>query len=370
MKNSTFDIIKMFLLFVFVAFLITIFIVLLVVSSDNKLIDSIKEFTKNDTKVLYFSNDKYYSKYPVELFEKYDIEYLYINTTDLSRFEEKKIKDIINSNEFYNTIVIFENGEVVDSIISYNNDEDLLKFFQKHNIIPGIIGNPQGIIENTKDLINSDLMLLYVPYQYNNSLLDQNKILTEITNEYNIGYNMIPAYILSSNQQKKLNNILQISSVDDQIVILVKNKKIIGSIRGINTKNTYLNILYEYKYISEIENYINEIDYDTLNNLVNSNEISVTVITKDDCKYCETTLSVLNKIIIDYNISINLINILDFDSEIAKSVENKLIELGYNDGFTTPLTIITQSNKIIDYIIGASDEKYFVDIFTENGIIK
>ena len=370
MKNNTFDIIKMFLLFIFVAFLITIFIILLVISSDNKLIDSIKEFTKSDTKVLYFSNDEYYSNYPIDLFDKYEIEYLYIDTTDLSRFEEKKIEEIINSTKIYNMIVIFENGEMVDSIVDYTTDEQLLTFLQKYNIIPSMLGNPEGIIENTKKLISSDFILLYVPYQYNDSLLEQNKILTQITNEYNIDYNMIPAYLLSLSQQKKLNNILQISSVGDQIVILIKDKKIIGSIRGINTKNTYLNSLYEYKYISEIENYIIEIDFDTFNNLVTSNESNVIVITKDDCKYCDTTLSTLNKIVIDYGISIKSINIIDFDSEISKSIETKLIELGYNDGFTTPITLITQSNKVIDYIIGSSNEQYFIDIFTENGIIK
>lgn len=370
MKNNTFDIIKTFLMFVFVVFLITIFIVLLVVFSDNKVVDNIREFTKNGTKVLYFSNKEKFSNYPIELLEKYDIEYLYIETSDLSKFEQKKIRSIVDNNNIYNSIIIMENGEVKETLVDYNSDTDVLNFFQRNNIIPAIIGNTKDILENTKKLITSDLMLLYVPYNYNNLLLEQNKILTEITNEYNIGYSMIPAYLLSFNQQEKLNSILQISYVENQIVILVKNKKIIGSIRGYGSKSTYIEDLYKYKLISEIESYIQEIDYDILNNLVSSSESNITVITKNDCKYCESVLSTLNKIKLEYDISINLINITDFDSEIAKSIENKLTELGYNDGFTTPLTIITQSNKVIDYVIGSSNEKYFVDIFRENGIIK
>ena len=373
MKNNTFDMIKMFLLFVFVTFLIIIFIILLVVSSDNKLINKIKEYTKTDTKVLYFSTDRYYSDYPIELFEKYDIDYLFVDTSDLSRFEQKKIEQIVNSTELYNMIAIFKNGEIVDAIINYTTEERIHTFLQNYNIIPSILGNPEGILEKTQNLVDKDLMLLYVPYKYDptsNVLLEQNKILTEISKDYNINYDIIPAYLLSFNQQNKLNTILKISSVNDQIVILVKDKKIIGSIRGINNKNTYLNTLYEYNYISEIENYITEIDYNEFNNLLSSNETNVIIITKNECKYCDAAISTLNKITLDYNIPIKYININNFDSDVAKDIENILIAAEYSDGFTTPLTIITQANKVIDYVIGASDEKYFVDIFRENGIIK
>lgn len=370
MKNNTFDIMKMFFMFVFVTFLIAIFIVLLVMSSDNKLIDSINEFTRSDTKVLYFSNNKNYSKYPIELFDKYDIEYLYINTDDLSKFEEKKIKQLIDNTNLHDIIIIFKEGKLIDSIVDYGNSESLNAFLQKYNIIPSIISDPSWIIEETKEALTSEFTLLYIPYKYDSSSLDQNEILYDISLEYNINYKLMPAYLLSYSQQEKLNSILQISSVNDQIVILVKEGKIIGSIRGINDKIDYLNKLYEYNFISEIENYIQEISYEEFEDMLNSNELNVVFIIKDDCKYCDITKSTLNKIIINYDIPMKYINIVDFDTDISNNVERKLTESGYSDGFTTPLTVIIQSNKVIDYIIGSSNDKYFVDIFTENGIIK
>ena len=103
---------------------------------------------------------------------------------------------------------------------------------------------------------------------------------------------------------------------------------------------------------------------------MNSNSKNIILIGKEECKYCDEVISTLNTIIINYNISIKYINIGNLDSELSSNVENKLVDLGYSDGFTTPITIMIESNKLIDYVIGASSEDYFIDIFTENGIIK
>ena len=60
-----------------------------------------------------------------------------------------------------------------------------------------------------------------------------------------------------------------------------------------------------------------------------------------------------------------------FVSDIVSSeVKEKLESIGYTSGFSIPLVLIIESNKILDYAIGNSKEEYFIDIFTENGIIK
>lgn len=370
MNKNTFDIVKKTLIILFFIILIAVFIILLVASADNKFIKNIKEFTKDDTKVLYISSKDKYSDYPIKLFNKYDIEYLYIDSTDLSNFEKTKIEKIINSKHLSNIIIIFNEGKIIDTIIDYDTENNLNKFLQRNGIIPDIIGNIDGIIESIPQLLENELMLLYVPYKYVEGIDLQNGILKDICARYNIEYQMINAYLLSSVQQEKLNSILQISSVEDQIIIIVKNKKIIGSIRGIHKADYYLNELYSYNFIQEIDSYIEEINYDEFNSLLNSNNKNIILIGKEECKYCDEVISTLNTIIINYNISIKYINIGNLDSELSSNVENKLVDLGYSDGFTTPITIMIESNKLIDYVIGASSEDYFIDIFTENGIIK
>jgi len=340
------------------------------ISSDNKKIYEIEEFIKNDTKVLYISDELNYSDYPVELFKKYEIEYLTINSDELNIFEKSKIEKIINSQYLSNIIVIYKNGKIIDKFVNYESENDLNVFLQQLDILPQVIGDTAGIIESVPELLESDLAILYFPYEYVNGIETQSKILQEIAAEYNSEYKMIDSYLLSSTQKEKLNSILQISAVEDQIVILVQKGKIIGSIRGINKKNEYLNELKSYKFIEQIENYINNIDYDEFENLISTQEKSIILVGKDNCKYCDEVIEILNVIIIDYDIKINYLNIKDFDTDVSKNVEGKLNELGYSDGFTTPITLLTEANKLLDYVIGSSDQEYFVEIFTENGIIK
>lgn len=370
MKTNTFDNIKKLLMIILILTLIIVFVVLLIVSKNNKVVDNINEFIANDTKVLYISDKEHYSSYHIDLFEQYEIEYLYVDSTNLSTFEKNKISKIINNKSLENIIIIFKNKKVVDVIIDYKTEENLNQFLQDNNILPKILSNPEGIIDKAKEYLETDLTVIYIPYVYNEQTDSQALVLNELANSYEISYERIDAYLLSYYQKEKLNSILQISSVEDQIVILIKNNKIVGSIRGYNSKNDYLNYLYEYNIISNIKNNIEEIDYDVFKTLIQSTEKNIILIEKSECKYCDETTKILNRLIDNYNISVKRININDFNSELSKNIEQDLIDLGYNEGFTTPLVIILESNKLLDFIIGVANEQYFVDIFTENGIIK
>ncbi|MBE6139534.1 MAG: hypothetical protein E7174_03460 [Firmicutes bacterium] len=370
MKKDNFRVVKNITLIIIFILLVIIFFSFLLVGRDNKIIKNIKEYISTDIKVLYISNEDNYHDYPIELFEKYDVNYLYVDSTNLSNIDQSKIKDIINSKYLSNIIVIFNNGEIVDAIIEYEDEESLDKFLQTNDLIPKIIGDNSKIIQNVNELLTTQYSLIYLPYNYVEEIDNQDKILKEICENYEINYKRIDAYLLSKSQQNKLNSILQISTVEDQIVILVKNEKIIGSIRSINTKKSYFNKLTEFKFIDQIDSFVANINLDEFNNLLNSNEKNIIIIGKDDCKYCEEVSKTLNDIAINYDIKVNYINIGKFDSNISIQVEEILLELGYIDGFTTPITLIIENNKLLDYVIGASNEQYFIDIFTENGIIK
>lgn len=370
MKANTFDVIKKILRIVIFLSIVIIFILLLIASSDSKRIKNIKSFIKDGTKVLYITNNMEYSEYPIELFDKYEIDYMYISSNDINSFEKSKLEDIINSKHLSNSIVVFKNGELIDTILDYEAENSLNVFLQNLNIIPDVIGNIEGIVASTTDMLNSEFAILYFPYRYINGIETQDDILNNIAMEYNIEYKMINAYLLSISQQEKLNSILQISSVEDQIVILVKNGKIVGSIRGIKSEKEYLNELYETNFIAEIENQIKFISYDKFKEIINETNKNIVVIIKDNCKYCDDVVNNLTSISEDYNVDINYLNIEEIGGDISNSVEKILLDMGYSDGFTTPITILTESGNLIDYIIGSSTEKYFVDIFTENGIIK
>jgi len=246
----------------------------------------------------------------------------------------------------------------------------LNKFLQTNNLIPEVIGDNSKILKEVEESLNTEFSMIYIPYKNLEEKDNQNKILQDISEDYTINYKKIDAYLLSKTQKEKLNTMLQISTVEDQIVIFIKNQKIVGSIRGINNKKKYLKELEEYNLIKKLESNIIDINIDGLNTLLSSPENNIILIGKDECKYCSEVINTLSDISINYGIKIYYINISKFDSEISKEIKEKLNSLEYKDGFTTPLTIIVNDNKLIDYVIGASNEKYFVDIFTQNGIIK
>lgn len=357
--------------------IVIIFIIMLIIIgtflykvNDNKLINHIKTFVNTNTKVLYISNKKSYSEYPINLFKKYDVEYMYINSDNLSSFEKNKLEKIINSSYLSSIIVVFENGKLEDALIEFSNIDSLIKFLSDNAIIPEVIGDNTNIISNVKDMLDTNFSIIYLPYKNSTTMESQNNIIESVSNDYLINYKKIDAFLLSKNQQNKLNALLQISNVEDQIIILVKNKKIIGSIRSICTKRELMNELSNYNFINSNTDYISYINYDEFDKIVSSNDKNVIIIGKDECKYCTDIVYLFNKMIENNDIEANYINVKNFETEDFNSVKNKLKSLGYMDGFSTPLTIIVENNKLLDYVIGISSEEYFIDIFKENGIIR
>lgn len=370
MKKSTSSKFKQISKIFILLLLVITLVALIVITTDNKHIKNIKEFINEDTKVLYITNKNKYSKYVRNLFDKYDAKYMYIDSSSLSNIEKKKIEKIVNNNNLSNLIVIFENGEIKGSLIDNSKKNNINEFLQKNNIIPEVIGDNKNIISSVENLLETDFTLIFIPYKYINGIDSQNNILKSISDKYNINYKMINAYLLSDIQKEKLNKILNISPVDEQIIVLIKNKKIVGNIRNIQTFDEYIEKLKELKFIEDIKNYIKEINYEDFNNIIDSKEKSIILIDDNTCKYCDEIKQVLNPIIIEYGIDVNYINIGDIDSELSKSILGKLKEIGYDDAYTFPITIMVEYNKILNYVIGPSTEKYFVDVFTENGIIK
>lgn len=372
MKKDNYKVIKikhMGISIIFILLLI-VFFYFLFITQDDKVIKNIKDYIKDGNKVIYISDKKSYSKYPIKLFEKYDIEYFYINSDKLSSIEKSKIQKIINSNYLSSIIVIFENGKVKDAMIEYDSEESLNNFLQNNDIIPEIIGENEKILSTVNELLKSNYLLMYIPYKKSDVIDYQLDILKDISKEYNIEFEKIDAYLLSNTQKNKLNTMLQISSVEDQIVILIKDGKIIGSIRDVMNKRNYLDKLDDFKFIDELDSYITYINFNEYSSLINDNNKSIISIGKDDCKQCDEVIKTLDNIAINHDITVNYINIGKMDSSLSQDVEKALKSINYKDGFTTPLTIMVEKGVLLDFVVGVASEDYFIDVFKENGIIK
>ena len=362
--------IKNIIYMIFFSLLILVFLVLIIMTRDSSKIIEIKEYIKTDEKILYITNDESL-KYPIEILDKYSVSYLKINSNKLNMFEKKKLKNIINNQYINNIIVILKNGEVIDALIEYDSKEKVNMFLQEHNIIPKkIVDNVNEIVDKSKTILENDYSMIYILYSNHDKIDKQDKLFQKISKKYSINYDRIDAYLLSESQQDQINTLLGLSEVEDQILVLIKDKKMIANIRGIHSQNTYVEALYDQNFIKELDDKINKIDYDDLKKELEKQDKNIILIGQDICKDCDQVYNLLNGMIYNYNINVNYINLENSNSNIYDKVKNKLIKSGYTDAFSLPLVIIVENNKIIDYVIGNSNEEYFLDIFIQNGVIK
>ena len=362
---------KIRLIYLLSAIAIFVVIVFCIKSLENfNYIKAIKKFVEKDTKVVYISDKKNYSQYPIDLLSKYGINYLYINSSNLSGIEKNKLEKVFNSKYLNNIIIVYNDGKIIDAIISYESEDKLIDFFRKNNIIPESDSNPEKVIKKLESSLENDLGIIYIPYNDLEANDEQKNILKDISKQYDLKYDIVEAYLISLEQQKKINLTLDISDVEDQIVIFVKDKKVIGNIRGLHTKEEYVNELRKFKMIENTLNEINEIDYEKFLNITDSKDKNIIVIGKNDCKYCDDALNTLNTIASDYELKINYFNVETQESENFKKVKEKLEKMDYKDSFTTPLILITESEKILDYMIGVSSYEYYEEKLMELGIIK
>jgi len=144
----------------------------------------------------------------------------------------------------------------------------------------------------------------------------------------------------------------------------------VSNIRGIHSKKTYIAQLYEANFINELENKINELDYDSFKEKLNTKEKNIILIGSDELKDSNDVYELLNKMIYNYEINVSYINIKKDDTELYDKIKEDLETIGYTEGFSLPLAVIVESNNILDYAVGNSKEEYFIDIFKENGVIK
>lgn len=349
--------------------LVISFISLLIFTIDSKKIKEIEEFIKADVKILYVTPVKK-NNYITKILEKYDIEYMNIESSKLSVFELKKLEEITNNRNLNNILVIYKNGKFVKSLTKYKKI-DVEKFLQNNEIIPDkIVDGIDKIMNSANEILEGSYSMIYIPYENNEYVDSQDKIFDSISRKYNIEYKRIDAYLLSNTQKQKINNLLGISFVENQILILVKDKKNIANIRGIHSKNTYIESLYEVNFINELENRINEIDFNDFKEELRSENKSIILIGSNQIKDSNEVFNLLNQMIYNYNIEVNYIDVEDETTKIYNNVKEKLEDIGYEGGFSLPMVVIVESNNILDYAIGNSKEEYFIDIFIENGVIK
>ncbi len=112
--------------------------------------------------------------------------------------------------------------------------------------------------------------------------------------------------------------------------------------------------------------------YKTYKNLIESDNVVMSVFGRDSCYFCNMFKPVYNAVANKYNIDIYYFNsdgydkdeyekIVNLDLTVPAKCNSKGVEFKLSEGFGTPLTLYTKNGKIIDCISGYVDRQTLVE---------
>ncbi len=183
--------------------------------------------------------------------DKFDLEYLYVNTNELTSSVFKKLlKDVgVNEGEFGTpyTIVV-KDGKVVDSLNGYTDDSDLIEFLKKYNLVTVDAKmslnyiDYDGFKKVAKSSENKILVLGQTSCGY---CIKAKPILNGIADTYNIEINYLNITNLSSDQSGKLSKYISYLGEEEwgtPLTLIVKNGEVVDSANGLLDEEGYVKL--------------------------------------------------------------------------------------------------------------------------------
>ena len=183
--------------------------------------------------------------------DKYDLDYVYVNTNELTSSTFKKLlKDVgVNESEFGTpyTVVVKE-GKVVDSLNGYVDEHELITFLKDHKLVSKDAKmalnyvDYEGYKKVAKSTENKVLVLGQTTCGY---CIKAKPILNEIADEYGIEINYINVDTLSSEESGKLSKYISYLGENEwgtPLTLIVNNGKVVNSSNGLLDKDGYVGL--------------------------------------------------------------------------------------------------------------------------------
>lgn len=340
-------------------------------NNSKKIIDEYNSLMKNSTlAIFYFGDDKEIDEKCQIYSSNYDFEYLNIQTSDISRKKKNEIRKNLNIYNLTSTFVIVSNGVPISSVTKITDAEKLLEYLQNNNLVPLIIGDTNPILNDFKSSISSDDgMLIYLPTSYDEINDKKDQILINISEQYNLDYKKIDAYLLSKKQLLKMMSQLGFSEIQEDLLVYVNSGSVVNVIEATTTdENSYFKLLTNYGIIDiSSKDYLVNISSSKFESLIKEKNKNVILIGTDNCNYCDRVRPILGQIAYQYGITLYY---LDATKDLNK-ISDLIKEGGYSNGLSSaPFLMISENKKIVDYVIGLSEKKLYIDKLTEIGVIK
>lgn len=208
----------------------------------------------------------------------------------------------------------------------------------------------------------------------------QKPILETIAEDYDMEYFEIDAATLGAKQRNEIIEKLEIEGKTPTTVI-VQNGKVIDVKEGYTEGRYYVEFFASNELIPEDAVYSEEanltfIDYEEYEDLISEDGTHVVVIGQTTCSHCIAIKPALNKVALEYDLTINYLNLTEMSEDEYTNFSASLKEIEYNDpdfvedgSFGTPLTLIIEDGKVKDYISGERTKSQLVREFKKAGVI-
>lgn len=183
--------------------------------------------------------------------EKYEFEYTYVNTNELTNnVFNKLLKDInVDANSFGTPLtIVVKEGQVVDSLNGYTDEVDLLEFLKKYDFVDKDAKLALNYIDYSgyKKILKSDKANILVVGQTSCTYCIKAKpILNKIADEYNVTINYLNITNLSEEEINKFNESLDYLKENEwgtPLTLIIKDGKVIDSANGLLDNEGYIEL--------------------------------------------------------------------------------------------------------------------------------
>lgn len=251
-------------------------------------------------------------------------------------------------------------------------------------VIPTIENSKESnkIVKNFYEKFESEeRQLIYYAKEECDYCKLQTPILEEIAKEYDLKYYYIDSDKLTKSDVKRITEELDIEN-KTPTTIVVEDGEVVDTLVGYVEGSKYTEFLKETEILDEDAAYPGEkaisfIDYSMYEQLIASEETHVITIGQTGCSHCTAIKPVLNQVALDYDITINYLNLSEMTEEENNLLIESLEKINYDDedfvnrgSFGTPLTLVVKNGKVIRYASGERTPSSLVRELKKAGVIK
>ncbi len=364
-----------FFLVLFIASFLYLLMNLFLVKGSKETIEKYSNyFHHSPVAVFYFGTEEELDSKLTEYAETYEFDYLNIDARKLTRSRKKKMRKELNIYNMTSTLVVVQSGVPVATFNTTQGEEELLTFLRRQGLIPEKLEEAKVVtssLETFKNAFSStEPTLLYFPTKYQEDIEKRSETLKHISSQYGLSYQEVKGYLFSRRQLLRMMSQLGYSEIQKDLILYLRDGKVEKTIVDEEGKmDSYFEMLSFYGIIDTSgADYLKTItDTQFHSYLENKKNKYVILVGTKDCSYCDRVKPILGEIANQHQITIYY---YDASSKINE-VTSKMESMGVNASISTsPLLLVVEKAKILDYVVGLSTKDLYLEKLTELGVIR